>query len=391
MPDFDFESLRRYPDVEAPNLFAFDASDRLILDTLSERLLADDSLRLDDRAVVVIGDRYGALTLGAPAAASMQERGLTHVRVSQDSRTGEQALAANARAVRSPGSFENHALGAALLEGARFVLLQLPRSLAELDSIAALIARHAHPDVVVIAGGRLKHMSRSMNEVLERSFSTVTATRAAQKSRALVASGPKSLSTETNLPKRAFHEDLGITVVAHGGAFAGTGIDIGTRFLLEQFDRLPEDGRTAIDLGCGTGVLAVALAKARPELTIIASDQSAAAVASAIETVRANELAERITVVRDNGLESQPDASADLIVCNPPFHSGAAVHEDVAHGLFEAAARVLRPGGQLWTVFNSHLGHPAALRELVGPTKIIDRNEKFTVARSTRPLELSGD
>ena len=32
MPDFPFERLRRWPDVEATNLFAVDASDRLILD-----------------------------------------------------------------------------------------------------------------------------------------------------------------------------------------------------------------------------------------------------------------------------------------------------------------------------------------------------------------------
>jgi hypothetical protein len=31
MPDFSFDRLRRYPDVEADNLFAVDASDRLIL------------------------------------------------------------------------------------------------------------------------------------------------------------------------------------------------------------------------------------------------------------------------------------------------------------------------------------------------------------------------
>jgi 16S rRNA (guanine1207-N2)-methyltransferase len=62
MPDFSFDDLRRFPDVEAPNLFAVDASDRLILDEAADALAA-----AEPGEVVVIGDRYGALTLGAAA------------------------------------------------------------------------------------------------------------------------------------------------------------------------------------------------------------------------------------------------------------------------------------------------------------------------------------
>ena len=40
-------------------------------------------------------------------------------------------------------------------------------------------------------------------------------------------------------------------------------------------------------------------------------------------------------------------------MCNPPFHLGGAVHAGAAMKLFDAAARVLAPGGELWTVFNS--------------------------------------
>ncbi|MCU1425917.1 MAG: SAM-dependent methyltransferase, partial [Microbacteriaceae bacterium] len=57
---FDFDALRRYPDVEADNLFAFDPSDRLILEEAAEALAASAPGQ-----VTVIGDDYGALTLGA--------------------------------------------------------------------------------------------------------------------------------------------------------------------------------------------------------------------------------------------------------------------------------------------------------------------------------------
>ena len=77
---------------------------------------------------------------------------------------------------------------------------------------------------------------------------------------------------------------------------------------------------------------------------MLAVDQSAAAVASAAATAAANGLGDRIRVIRDDAADSVPDGSVDLVVCNPPFHVGAAVVTTAADRLFAAAARVLRPG-----------------------------------------------
>jgi 16S rRNA (guanine1207-N2)-methyltransferase len=107
-------------------------------------------------------------------------------------------------------------------------------------------------------------------------------------------------------------------------------------------------------------------------------------VASAEATAAANGLSDRIRVVRDDAAASLPDGSVDLVVCNPPFHLGAAVVTTAADRLFAAAGRVLRPGGELWTVYNSALRHKPTLSRLVGPTKVVDRTPKFTVTVSTR-------
>ena len=377
MTDFSFDALRRHPDVEAANLFAVDASDRLILDEAAEALAG-----AAPGTVVVIGDRYGALTLGAAAL-----HGATGIRTHQDALTGERALAENAERFGLTSTFSAHPLGADLGAGARLVLLQLPRSLDELDEIAAVVAAHADPEVRVVAGGRVKHMSRAMNEVLGRYFGVVEARLARQKSRALVASAPRSADSRPapRWPASERHADLGLTVCAHGGAFAGTQVDIGTRFLLDSAGRMAPAAESAVDLGCGTGVLAVALALARPALQVTATDESSAAVASARATAQANGVVDRVTVVRDDGASSLPDGSVDLVVLNPPFHVGATVHSGVALRLFADAARVLRPGGELWTVWNSHLVYRPALERIVGPTRQAARNAKFTVTVSTRP------
>ena len=52
--------------------------------------------------------------------------------------------------------------------------------------------------------------------------------------------------------------------------------------------------------------------------------------------------------------------------------------------MFEAAARVLRPGGELWTVWNSHLAYKPTLERIVGPTRQIARTPKFTVTASKK-------
>lgn len=367
--DFPFDALRRAPDVEGQGLVASDAADRLLLDeSLDARTLSGPG------ELVIIGDGYGALTLACAHA------GARDIRVHQDPLTGEQALARNAATLGLTDAYTSLPLSGSLVQDASLVLLRLPRSLEELDDIAGLIAAYAASDVVVYAGGRIKHMTVAMNDVLRRHFGRVDVTHARQKSRVLIASDPQNGADPQ--PRKALVD--GITVCALGGVFAGPTIDIGTRMLLAALpEALPSDG-PLIDYACGTGVVATALALRYPGRTVHASDQSAAAVESARATVAANHVDDRVRVVRDDLLLSLPDASAAFIALNPPFHSGAAVTDALAPRMFEDAARVLREGGELWTVWNSHLRYRPVLERLVGPTRQVARDAKFTVTASVR-------
>ena len=78
--------LQRAPDVEAPELVAVDATDRLLLDLAGDLIAA-----CGPGEVAVVDDNYGALTLGAVGL-----HGARDVRVAQDLLVGEQALARNA-------------------------------------------------------------------------------------------------------------------------------------------------------------------------------------------------------------------------------------------------------------------------------------------------------
>ena len=358
--------LRRRPDIESGELRAWDAADRYLLDTAAEVLASCPA------EVVVIGDTHGALTLGALAL------GAQHVRVHTDSLVAERALQSNAIEVGET-RFSLHDLDEVCTAKTALVLLRLPRALDQLDAIARTVASACAAGVVVIAGNMVKHMTPTQNEVLRESFEQVDVSLARGKARLLTAQRPRLVSRRPQTESRVDEFDL--TIVALPGVFAGAALDIGTRALLEVSEQWPAYER-AIDLGSGTGVLATMLARRAPSAHVIASDVSAVAVASSTLTARANGV--EVEAVRDVGLSTQADGSADLIVLNPPFHVGAAVHVGVAERLFVEAARVLRPGGQLWAVWNSHLAHTPALERAVGSTRQVSRTPKFTVTVSRK-------
>lgn len=357
--------LRRAPDVEAPELRAWDAADRLLLETAAPLV--------DGGAALVVDDTHGALALG------VRQLGAGSVRVHQDSLVARRALAGNAERLGGALSIEQHPLDTLATPDARLALVRLPRSLDRLDAVARALAATTSDDLVVLAGNMVKHMTPTQNDVLRASFGRLDVSRARGKARLLIAREP--IRREAAAPARAVDPDLGLHIVALPGVFAGASVDIGTRALLATLDSLPPFA-VAIDLACGSGLLATALARHAPGARVVATDVSEVAVRSAALTAAANGV--RVETVHDDGLGAQPDASADLIVLNPPFHVGAAVHTGIALRLFAEAARVLRAGGELRAVWNSHLDYRPALGRIVGPTRQVARTSKFTVTASRR-------
>ena len=258
------------------------------------------------------------------------------------------------------------------LRGITLAWGHLPKSLAALDEHCASI--QGATDVTFLPGARIKHMNRSMNQVLGRHFAAVNATLGRAKSRALRAWGPEQ--RETEWPKARRHDDLDLTLITHGATFNGNRIDDGTRLLLAH---LHLEGGKALDLGSGNGVIAAVLA--RHGMATTATDVSWSAVASTRATAQANDL--EFDIRWGDGLTAFDDHSFDVIVTNPPFHQGMAKESDPTLTMFDDAARVLRPGGQLWCVFNSHLPWRRELARRLGPTRLVAQDRHYIVTVTT--------
>lgn len=271
------------------------------------------------------------------------------------------------------------------LAGVDVALLRLPKAVAALDEYAQRLAL-LPSGVRLVAGGRVKHMTHAMNAALARRFGGVRASLGRQKSRVLHATDPTP--GPIDFPRTAHHADLHLMLAAHGATFAGTRIDPGTRLLLAALGTAKALAATfpaardgaAIDLGCGNGTIATLLARAGHR--VVAIDESRAACLSTAATARLNGV--ELEVRRADGLADVPSGTAGLIVCNPPFHLGTAKDSSTALAMIDDAGRTLRPGGELWLVFNAHLPYLPRLRQCVGRTVIAARNQRFIVTRSVR-------
>jgi release factor glutamine methyltransferase len=80
----------------------------------------------------------------------------------------------------------------------------------------------------------------------------------------------------------------------------------------------PDARLTAIDVGTGSGCLAVSLAVERPMWTVIATDVSSAALEVARRNARRHGAGERVSFL-EGDLFGANDRHADLVVSNPPY------------------------------------------------------------------------
>lgn len=292
---------------------------------------------------------------------------------------------------------------AAEVEGNLLVLMRLPKAVHALEDRARRLAEavrvNGQSGLAIIAGGSVKHMTRAQNDVLATLFTEVRASRGIGKSRALIGSelretviAPVAAEGTAQLTVRG--QRRGLALRATGAVFGGAGADAGSQLLLGALDRAVAAGElgtpeapvaSAVDLGCGNGLMTAYLAAALPEAAVLGSDADADAVSSARATLAANHLErEGVEVTWDDALSRVADASVDLVLLNPPFHDGTAIDATLVQGLLDTAARVLRPGGQLWFVHNSHLRYRTEVERRVGSVRQRSRDRRFTVLSATR-------
>jgi 16S rRNA (guanine1207-N2)-methyltransferase len=149
-----------------------------------------------------------------------------------------------------------------------------------------------------------------------------------------------------------------LTLITASGVFAADWLDRGTAVLLRT-SPIPKGSPRILDLGCGYGPIALAIALHCPGAIIDAVDVNERALALCRENSEALGVADRVRVLRPEQVE--PDACYDEIWSNPPIRIG----KQSLHELLLSWLGRLAPDGVARLVVGKNLGSDTLQRWLI--------------------------
>ncbi|MDZ7291666.1 MAG: 50S ribosomal protein L11 methyltransferase [candidate division KSB1 bacterium] len=138
----------------------------------------------------------------------------------------------------------------------------------------------------------------------------------------------------------------------------GTGHHATTRTMLQLLEKYLRPGMRVLDVGTGTGILAVAAAKLQPEVRVIALDTDPVAVEAAQENIRLNQVQDCVKLYAGS-LSALSAPPVDLILANLQF-------EPLLSLLADFSQRLKREGVLLLSGLLEHEGESiqVALKKL---------------------------
>ncbi len=187
-------------------------------------------------------------------------------------------------------------------------------------------------------------------------------------------SNPKVIAFDVKNTPLKFNTDDGV--------FSKGSFDRGTQVLL-QFMDVNKDHKTALDLGCGYGVIGTYLQKVY-NIDVDMVDINLRALDLAKSNLVLNDV--KGNVFESDGLNNVTK-SYDLIVTNPPIRAG----KETVYRFFEDAKKHLNKNGDFYVVVNKKHGAESAFRKLsaiYGVVEQIGRNKGFHVYKCMNSLTI---
>lgn len=152
--------------------------------------------------------------------------------------------------------------------------------------------------------------------------------------------------------------DTEYELITANGVFSYDGLDLATGVLLRE-SPAPVTARRLLDLGCGYGPIALALADHCPQAVVDAIDVNERALALCRDNAQALGLADRVRPLRPD--QADPDTRYDEIWSNPPIRIG----KPALHELMLTWLPRLTPDGVARLVVGKNLGADSLQRWLI--------------------------
>lgn len=385
-------TLNRFPKRKKEKLRAWDAADEYVLQHLVE-----NKLLKKDVSLFIVNDNFGGLSIplheynpvvSTDSFLSMQ--GIAENKILNDI---EQTSLTIIDSLQTPEEL----LEKSLKKQADIVLIKVPKSLAMLEDQLHRVRSVCTGSTKIIAAGMTKNIHMSTLALFEKIIGKTKTSLAQKKSRLIFCEFDETLAVPENPYPDRFQldfklDDKTMEIINHAGVFSREKLDIGTRLLLENLpagdpvdNKVGEQYKTIVDLGCGNGVVGLFAAIKNPLANLIFTDQSYMAVESAISNfVAVFEETREAEFLQTDCLQGVEAESISLILCNPPFHQDNAINDDVAWQMFTESKYALHEKGELWVIGNRHLGYHAKLKHLFGQCDVVASNKKFTLLKAIK-------
>ena len=164
-----------------------------------------------------------------------------------------------------------------------------------------------------------------------------------------------------------------------GLVFSKGELDEGTRLLLEAVEVREADD--ALDIGCGTGIIGLYIARQAVEGHVTMVDASLAAIAVARRNIAESGLT-NVHALPGDGTRAVLSERFDLVVTNPPFHQGGLQTTAVAERFIREAAQALRRRGRFYLVANRFLKYEPVLQASFQQVREVAGNGRYKVLRA---------
>jgi len=164
------------------------------------------------------------------------------------------------------------------------------------------------------------------------------------------------------------------------GVFSQDGPDEGTMLLLNAVGPFLKPYMTVLDLGTGVGLVGVSVGDSLTRGEVYMVDSDVRAIRLAQENVLLNGIENAHVLLGDVTLDLPPRLRFDLVLSNPPTHSG----KQVLSNFVDEAYAVLRPGGWLYLVVNRLLSVRDLMAATFGQVEQVERHKGFMVFRAQK-------
>jgi len=265
-------------------------------------------------------------------------------------------------------------------DGSQFdlLLIYIPKAKPELEYLLANLTPHLKAGAEIVLVGEKKCGIKSVSSLLEAYADRTNMIDSAKHCSVIYAELSKTVKPfveekwikdyQINL------NDISLTIRSLPGVFSFGELDKGSELLLNN---LPEAlNGNALDFGCGAGVLSCYLLKQHSELALDMVDINAYALASAKLTLAKNDLQANVFA---SDVFSKVDKQYDVLISNPPFHSGQKTNYQAAETFINESKKYLKKKGKLTIVANKFLRYEPLLNTAYKTFEEVIADNKFKV------------